>query len=238
MSELIELATITSTSTEVFPFPFCVKEFFFRGEKPKYFVLKAAGNLIAVTNTFKKIGTFTTLGTDLYKILFYENDIDLPFHLSNYSIFEFMTDSTGILYGVKSNKVFDENCEIEIKNGISLIFKGGIVGVNKCVVKHSITLDEYISFRLNKISLNNRFDIIDLLCLILYRNPDTSKSYTNEIRAKYQNCDVELIYDLLKDFFKNKYMAIFDGLPEGVKNNHVNLGYSVDSDNKILLYGM
>lgn len=219
-------------------FPCCVKEFIFNGKKPEYFAIKAGGNMLLYTKSF------TELHTNMYKINFFENDLSLPLHLVKLQLFEFISNVQGPLFITESNETFENNCEINLPNGKVIIIKNGLIGLRKSEIVAELTLDEFISFKLsilyNKLKLNNNYlytnctECLDILHYIIYREDDSYKYITTDIRKNYEKTVIILI---LENLYENKYKKIYETLPFKLQNNLVDLGFSVEKG-KYYIYGL
>lgn len=217
-----EICKISPPSVYLDKFPFYINSFYFEGERPNYFVMKAGGNILGMT------GDFEYYGANIFKIKFYDEDIDLPLHLVKYMPFEFICNVPGRLLGVESYRELGSNYEIDLKNGIKLTNKAGVVGLNKNNT-YWLSIEEYTSYRLKYLEESN---VLDTLCLVLFRDHRTYLYLSDNLKQ-----DTKIVYELLKKLFDIKYQEIFDSLPEDVKLNKVSLGYSTSSD-KIVLHSL
>jgi hypothetical protein len=223
MSKLIKVTGDT--------FPCCVKDFFFAGPKPEYFGIKAGGNMLLYTRSF------TEEYPDLYKINFFEENVNLPLHLAKNMSFEFISNVPCTLFVTESNEKFEENCEINLPNGKIMVLRNGLIGLQKNDIVAELTFDEFISYKLKKLYTENFVDTtncLDILHYLIYREDDSYKYLTNDLRKDH---DLTVIMKILENLYENKYKQVFETLPDIIKNNLVNLGFSVEKG-KYILYGL
>lgn len=231
LKEIILILVMSKLIKVTDSFPCCVKDFFFAGPKPEYFAIKAGGNMLLYTRSF------TEQYPDLYKINFFEKNVNLPLHLVKYNLFEFISNVPCTLFVTESNDTFEENCEINLPNGKIMVLRNGLIGLKKSDIIAELTFDEFISYKLSKLhseNFNDTTNCLDILHYLIYREDDSYKYLTNDLRKDY---NLGIIMKILENLYENKYKEVFEKLPDTIKNNLTSLGFSVENG-KYFLYGL
>ena len=229
---LKKLLDIMFQTNKIYPFPYAVKAFYFEGEQPNYFAMKAGGNLIGIMQRSENID-------GKWKIHFYDNELNLPFNLCTFMAFEFITDKTGVLYieeGINSNET-EVNITIQYGEKTNeLQFKNGMLVLKRLFPKYHLSIDEYIAYKLYNMSKNDKYELVELMYLLVTKNI-THKLHSNELRIAYSEMSTDILYLMLKNVYDKVYYSIYDRLNFSVKQNICCLGYTLEND-KIVLYSI